>query len=94
MTVSRVNGGFLAVPLEPGKNQVELSFLPQGMGLGAGLLALGGVLLVLFALASAGMAGSSRAGAGRPWQAFGAGTAVLLVFYLLPLGLYLGRRVF
>ena len=95
VTVSRVNGGFLAVPLEPGKNQVELSFLPKGMGLGAGLLALGGVLLVLFALALR-RGWLARPGLERAALAgfLGAGAAVLLVFYLLPLGLYLGRRVF
>lgn len=86
---------FLEIPLEPGENWLELSFLPQGARSGAAL-SLAGLLLCLGALA---LRGTELAKKGRAlWYRIApplltlAFFAVLLAVYLLPLLLWCGRK--
>lgn len=85
---------FLEIPLEPGENRLELSFLPQGARCGAAL-SLAGFLLCLGALA---LRGTELAKRGRalwyriasPLLTF-AFFGVLLAVYLLPLLIWCSR---
>lgn len=88
----QVNDAFLALPLSPGTNNVELSFRPQGWEPGLGLLVLGAFLWGLYRWVCRRKKGEKL----LSWWNQGAlvcftagGILVAVLFYVFPLGVRL-----